>query len=515
MRSPRERLWDALCWAAVLPVLLLPISNPDLFWHLTAASRIVSTGSIPRYDVLSFSRLGAAWVDFEWLTQLTYLGLYTAMGWGGLLFLKASLLALCAAGVWVLAGLFDKGAPRRLLLLLWACASTVRSELKPELLSVFLFTVELWALESFRLGALRVPSPGKAALASLLFFAAWANLHMGFPAGLALLAAYALGTGERRPLLAAMSAGAAGTLLNPYGPGIYSVLADHWRWGRMLSSLIQEWSRPPWSGPLYAPFFLVCLLLPACWAFRWRRAGMPPVQHLAAVALFGPPCFFARRQAAYFIPLAMLVLAESASSLPDWRPRPRQAAALAGAVLYAGWLWLFVFPRLAERRAFDARPYPEAAAAFIERNLDALGHRRMFNEWDWGGYLGFRFAPDLRVFMDGRYLFHPLLAESVDAYATPQAWQAFLDRYGVEWALVRNDPQPIDVVERLGPGSLRRSKAPHFIAYMPPYRWALVHKDRLSLLFVRRGALPDRWVARQEGLCVGRGQPARASRERK
>jgi hypothetical protein len=209
------------------------------------------------------------------------------------------------------------------------------------------------------------------------------------------------------------------------------------------------------------------------------------------------------------------VLAESASSLPDWRPRPRQAAALAGAVLYAGWLWLFVFPRLAERRAFDARPYPEAAAAFIERNLDALGHRRMFNEWDWGGYLGFRFAPDLRVFMDGRYLFHPLLAESVDAYATPQAWQAFLDRYGVEWALVRNDPQPIDVVERLGPGSLRRSKAPHFIAYMPPYRWALVHKDRLSLLFVRRGALPDRWVARQEGLCVGRGQPARASRERK
>ncbi|MFH1725884.1 MAG: hypothetical protein ABII00_14845 [Elusimicrobiota bacterium] len=506
MRPPdsSSRWKDVLVWAAVLPVLLVPVANPDLFWHLKAAEQLLALGAVPRADFLSFTRFGEAWVDFEWLVQLLYYGVHRWTGFAGLLALKAALLAMAGALIWALADLHRvSGGTRRAMLLFWAALSLGRSELKPELFSVILFTVELWILEGHRLGHIAMSRPGAWAAASFAFFALWANLHAGFPAGWALLAAYLLGAQRKglAPLAFALAAGVAGTLINPYGWGIHGVFLEHARWVGVFSQYILEWKPPLLTNPYHWPQCLLLAAVPAALGARAWFAGRPPAAYLASAAMFGIPALLHSRQTAFLIPVGLLILVESAGKLrevlPGRRALRRSLAALwtAACLAYVGWLAL---PEFREPRAFDEATFPTAACDFVDREMEVFRRRRLYNEWGWGGYLAHRFAPELRVFMDGRYIFHPLLAEVAAANASPRGWQALLDRHGIEWALMANRPQPLRLVAPGPEGRPRAVELPHLRLYMPDSRWVLVHRDPVALLYVRRGAFPREWTHRHE-----------------
>ena len=76
----KDRGWLLAAAVLSLPVLLYPMANPDIFWHLQAAKMIVSSGALPQSDFFSFSLLGTPWVNFEWLIQLIYYGFHQAAG---------------------------------------------------------------------------------------------------------------------------------------------------------------------------------------------------------------------------------------------------------------------------------------------------------------------------------------------------------------------------------------------------------------------------------------------------
>ena len=71
------------CLAAAL-VVLLPIGDPDLWWHLSAGRFIFEHAALPRADWLSYTMAGKAWADFEWLGEIVF---YSAYELGGLKFL--------------------------------------------------------------------------------------------------------------------------------------------------------------------------------------------------------------------------------------------------------------------------------------------------------------------------------------------------------------------------------------------------------------------------------------------
>ena len=119
-----------------------------------------------------------------------------------------------------------------------------------------------------------------------------------------------------------------------------------------------------------------------------------------------------------------------------------------------------------------------AAADFVAGEALEFRRRRVYNEWGWGGYLARRFPDEFRVFMDGRYIFHPLLAASAEAERSPEAWQAFLDRWSVDWVIVAD----------------RRTADPYF----KRSEWALVHRDGTARVLVRRSAFAPGWAARFE-----------------
>ena len=483
-RSWTPWLW-ALCLAAALPALLLPVSNPDLFWQLSAARRIVETGAIPRADWLSWTMNGAAWVDFEWATQLVFGAVYHAGGLAGVWLLKIGLLLLAAWRLDKWLKLYGLGPEWRAAgVALWSAAMLPGADARPELFSVLFFIESFRRLEQWRVNG---RAPGT--FFTVILFAVWANLHAGFAYGLALLAVYTAAGLPRYLLPLALAA----TLLNPGGWKLYAVLAAHVQ-SSGVAAWIDEWKPPRLSNP-----------------WRWGELALVPLSALAALSAlsrgrlaWAPAAVLAvlaglalrhARLGVYFVsagvPLALAWLAASGMRL-------RRAAAAALALLCLGWSAWCAWPQGLMRRVFDDRFVPSGTAAYLEAEQSALAGRRLYNPWGWGGYLGWRLGPGWPVFQDGRYLFHPLLLESAEASGDAQGWAAFLDRKGVEVALLENVPLMLATTRRYPDGSEKAFRRPYYATFMPRERWALVYFDAKALVFVRRGAAAPAWLQAHE-----------------
>jgi len=60
------------------------IADPDIWWHLRNAEELLKTGRFVRADAYSFTVLGAAWINHEWLGELPYYFSWRCFGLQGL-----------------------------------------------------------------------------------------------------------------------------------------------------------------------------------------------------------------------------------------------------------------------------------------------------------------------------------------------------------------------------------------------------------------------------------------------
>jgi hypothetical protein len=139
----------------------------------------------------------------------------------------------------------------------------------------------------------------------------------------------------------------------------------------------------------------------------------------------------------------------------------------------------------------DARP--ARAVEFLKREKGVLGPLRLYNSWNCGGYLDRELFPDYRVFIDGRYLFTDMLPALDAAYDSPAAWRAYAraNRFDVTLTLLK---RPLYRSSRPDASPWR----PFDVLGMPAPEWALVYWDDVSMIFVRRAAVPAGWLARRE-----------------
>jgi len=490
MAASRDR--SGWAWAACLaaaPVLARPIDDPDLWWHLSAGRWIAEHRAVPAADWLSHTMAGKAWTDFEWLSQLSFWAADRCAGPAGLWALKAGLLGCAVAVVHsMLKGLGLPAFWRAFGAAFWCAAVIPRADLRTELFSVLAFAL---LLRRLRLG----PAPGPAA--AFLSFCLWANLHAGFVYGLALLGVFAAFDAPRRGRLSlALAAGAAGTLLNPYGWDVYGVLWEHARALEPLRRFIVEWAPLTFRRTSHWPTWLLLAGWAALLARAWRRGGRAPSPAMAAAtALFGLGVLRHSRLMVFFATLsvpAALELAASSGVLDRVRRSPagrlaralgpRAVAPLCAAGFFAA-LWWGRWDRAFEGFVRES-DFPARTAAWLEEQ-PGLEARTAYNPWEWGGYLGWRLGPRLRVFQDGRYLFHPLLEEENEALRSPETWQAYLDRRGVDLAILKS-PARRDCVAYRWFGEREGFRRRDFLRYMPPARWRLARFDEQALVYVRR-----------------------------
>lgn len=474
----KEAAWGAWASALALVVFLFPVHSPDAGWHLSAGRWIWENLAIPRTDPLSFTAAGIAWVDFEWLFQLVCLAFWRLGGDAGLWCLKAVLLALA---YWPIDGILrDRGADRTARALglgLWSASILSKADLRPDLFSACLLSVCLRRLAAGR----------SSFLFGFIAYAVWANFHGGFILGLCLYPGWFLASRFfRRPVpdgLGGEFTGAVlGTFLNPYGLSLYSVFAVHL--SDPVASRVAEWGAYTWSSPLRWPG-LAALALGAFGAWRDRRAA--PVLAAAAAALM-TATLASGRFSVYWpaagIPLAALALAGA-------RPLARGAAAAA-----LGALVLLASRGAPWSRFFSDAYAGRSAAAFVAREDAVLKDLRLFNMYEWGGWLGW--TTGRRVFGDGRYLFHHQPAELEAALAAPEALDAFAARHRLDGFLLRRLPGMIEGGLRRPDGSTVRLARPWYLAVLPSRRWALVWWDGRGMAFVDRAKVPAAWLAARE-----------------
>jgi len=457
-----------------LVVFCLPVFNPDLFWHLSAARWIVAHFSIPKSDSFTFTAYGTPWIDFEWGTQLLWYAVHAIGGLWGLWVLKAVGLALA---FWPVDGLLrDKGASsaaRAGALALWLAAMLAQSDLRADAVSAIFFAVLLRRLENRR--------------ASFLFgyalFAAWANLHAGFVLGFGL---YAWAAIVGIPGVGAEAAGAAlGGLLNPYGAGLYRVLLAHASDPAVRA--VMEWKPPTSHNPFQ--FALLAAILGALVAIglSFRRASRF-LLGVAFVALCAS--IFSARFGAYFAPAAAMLVFTAF-------PRPR--AALVAATLAGVTAMLYPIRARFEPRPFSDFLVDRRAVDFVASQQGALHGLRLFNTYEWGGYLGWKLGPEGRVFGDGRYLFHSQLPEINAALTSAEALADFAARHQLDGFLIRRlAGTTFPMTRRYPDGATRTFDRPWYVSYLPRARWALVYWDDQALLFVDRAKVPADWLAAHE-----------------
>jgi hypothetical protein len=457
----------------------------DAWWHLRAGQWIIDNGTVPQTDPFSTVGPDHPWVAYSWLYEVLLAGLFRIFG---VLAFPLSALVPSLAVTWAVWRLVSRREPRfvraAMLTGLAALALAMLFKQRPWLFSFLFATLTLDVILDLRSGR-----PNRLTGWLPLVYVLWANLHIQFVYGLALLGLacaapcidfwLGLPRDENRPLsprwrqtVRLTACCFLATLLTPY----------HLRlWGEVLRvagqtgtlRFISEMRALDFREPGH--WVMVGLAGAAMFALgRRQHVGSFEVLLMAAAAY----CSFRSQRDLWFLVVASTaVLASGAPAEVHEDERlvltPRRRLALAGMlaalILFAGWL-----NRLSPGRieAEAAGVFPVEAADFVSRQ----GYNGpLFNDFNWGGYLSWA-LPGLQVAIDGRANLHG---------------DVRIERIGAVWAGAaswRDDPD-LDAAGVI----IAPAEAPLTTLLLSDPRFERVHTDRLAVVFVA-GRNLNRWA---------------------
>jgi len=487
---------------ALLPVLLLlallslrQVGSPDAGYQLARGRAILAAHGIPRFDTLTYTVTDHLDVNTTWGYNVILALVESQGGAAGMIVLH---MILAVGAFWIVvrtARLVPTDtASIAFLVLLGVLLSEERLEVRPELCSYVLLALTLHVLT-------RHVEKGRAPLWALpVLFALWSNIHSLFVIGFVSLLCFNAGVWIRdrrldRRLIAASAAAVAATALNPFGAlGVWRALAlaTRLRKGHVMHETISEFESPIATltgenlglhlvpiASLIVFIALVLLSLVPLWRARRQAHALLAVAFtvLALTMVRNAPllAIACLPGTAWALPLGarpLGVLLRRAGLGP--RAAQRAERAVLAAIALAAVLFslrvvndaYYVGRGRLERFGFGWNRYllPVDAAAYARR---ALLPGRMFNDLNFGGYLGYVLARP--VFIDGRLevMGEEFYGSWLEALRTPDAFTATARRYGAAWTIFpyRDRPQVLAML-------------------VADRRWRLAYYDHLAAVFV-------------------------------
>ncbi len=429
---------------AAVAVALAQPADFDFWWHRRTGEMIVHSLAVPRSDPYSFTVAGKAWTDHEWLSQVLIYGADGVLGY----FLTFLLfMALGVAAWWLVYRLLrDEGLGGMQALALSiapAAFGAMYWRVRPAMFTVFfvaLFISEMSAARRGRRQRLWHLAP---------IMVLWANLHGGYVIGLVLLAMLAVAQwwdrkATTRPnwrhVLCVLGVAFLAAGLNPYTYRVWLYPLTYFAGGNASMQQVDEWQSPDFHQMRNLP--LAALLIGGLLAgTNGRRFD---AWRSMLVAVFGLMALQSMRHQ----PLFAIAWAAAAGPalLERWPWWGRERAETHGprsvhyALLAAGAAALITVAAASpdgvpwrSPPTGGAIPYPVAGAAYIDREHPGA---RIFNQYEWGGYLIDRLYPRERVFIDGRADLYEGLVVEYDRLIRGRGWQEAFDRYGVDVVLL-------------------------------------------------------------------------------
>lgn len=456
---------------AVLVVLIRRVGDPDFWWHLATARWILDNHALPSHDLFTYTVPGHVWTDHEYGTELFIIGLFRA---GGFAAVSLGFALVTWLGFWlILARTRLQRTPALITAAVLGLAAVTgvavwgpRSQMV-----TFAFTcLELYWLEAYMRGRSR-------ALYWLpLVVVLWANLHGGFVVSLvfvgvamvveAVLAVVSRGDGAHRGralrLLAVLVACGVAGLVSPHGFELYTY-AVKTQFSSVQQGFIAEWHSPDFHRLDERGLEAMILLLAIGFAVRRPRLWDVAVGVVATVLALQSV-----RHTVIFVAAVAPIIAWSYGEAWDalalrrrmdgWTaarvPLLRGVAALLIVACVAGTA-VVARSTLRGQSASTAANFPTGAADWLAAHPQT--GTRMFNAYDWGGYLIYRFDyPPERTrpvfsFGEAELMGDPLMQELSDIENAKPDWQDILDRNGVDYVVERPD-SPLSMALSIAPG---------------------------------------------------------------
>ncbi|MFC2172211.1 ArnT family glycosyltransferase [Acidobacteriota bacterium] len=491
-------------------VSLFRITNNDIWWHLKTGEWILEHRTVPHHDPFSLIASGRDWIDHEWLFQTLAAILHTAWGTTALVLLRG-VVAVAIAGILYTLVVTRRVPPLLATALLIFAGITLRERMfvRPEMFSLLFMALLLCILESSRNGN------RWSSLWALVLGFFWGNTHAACLMGLMVGGAYLVGEfldnrqekEEERPkrarlnlLFISLVAFLAGTLINPYTVRLYAIPFELYGivgqpWAQNL-----EWQRPPVL--YFGWYYLLLALTLGVIVLRVLRGNRPSLCRILPVLGLAVASLLHLRNIGFFAVCAPLVfLGVSAGVFPTRSKAKegwRSGLLLLGAL---GAMILAVNTDSLRSTGFgiNTSVYPVKEVDFIERQRL---QGPLFNEVGHGGYVIYRLFPQYRPFIDGRNELYPDLLEEIhEALADTTEFKALLDRYGLNFALVRYQPE-LTGVEYTKDGKLIRAQRAFSAVYFHRSRWALVYWDDGAMVLVRRTPETEVFIEKNEFISV-------------
>ncbi len=454
---------------------LLPVDDPDIWWHLRTGQWIMEHGKVPTMDFFSSYGTGSSWIAYSWFFEIIVYGLHSAFGLVGLVLFTVllSLMIAIALHLLVRRGNLPFTAEIGLTAIGLFCLKPQLSP-RPWLFSILFLIIELYVLLS------TVNSERSRRLSLLpLLFVCWANTHIQFVYGLAILLLFAaepivrqmthpsakLSDAELRrfrTLLFVTVLCFGATLINPYHSHIYRPVFEYALQTSVFHN-IEELHPMFFQSP--GDWLVLALALGAAFALGWRReTRMFPYFLLGFGAILA---FRAKRDAWVLVVAALAVISHHRADnfVQDKVQFAFRKIILVAAGVILSLCAIGVYRDISEAslRAQVASVFPADAAAFA-KNTHQQGP--LYNHLDWGGYLIWT-LPTLPVSMDGRTNLHgeQRIARSLSTWAGNPGWNADPELNNAR-LVIASIKQPLNFL-------LRRDS-----------RFRLIYEDKVAAIFV-------------------------------
>jgi hypothetical protein len=401
------------------------LSDNSFLTHLATGRLILASGTVPDADPYSWTAPGQPWVVQSWLASVLYASLERLTGLEAVRALNGALTAGVVAALWVLTAPV-RALPERVLLVA-----------APVAIGTGLWTPRPLLFGLAGVAVVLVVVQGRLPARWLLpVFVAWGATHGSFPAGLAVIAAFAAGAylDERRlprrelGALAWAGVGSLAVLVGPLGPsGLWfpvALLARH----EVLGD-VGEWRPPSFDSPQE----LVWLALVLGFVVVAARRGAPWRAIVPAALAIVLGLLAVRNLAVSSLVLVAVVAPLIRGGVRPGGVHPDERGVVAAGVGLVGVIMMGVALTLV------ATTPPTELSRFPVAEVDHLAERgvlgdpgiRVITTDRTGNYLHYRFGPSAPVFIDDRVDMYPpdLVADYVvllrggDQQAVLDRWQ--------------------------------------------------------------------------------------------
>lgn len=425
--------------------------DSDLGRHLTIGNYILEHRSIPTRDLFSHTLSNQPRPPYEWLSQILFALANRVLGLDGVIVFTAVIIALTFALLFKFANDRCKSPLIVFFLTFLAVgASSIHWLPRPHIITFLLLAIWIENLERVRKGT----SVKLVTFPLLMLF--WANLHGGFVFGILAWCAYFAGWLWTKWQNSADDQSGRKLLMIGFASLTASVITpDLWRnWEAVLNnrssfilSRTGETMPPNLADPSVFPFTILLAFTVILWLINYKTL---PANHFFLLAGLGFAALWMARNIPLFVIACTPILSEliraSLTPLKAWNqieerfsgfsreshlPVIPVAVTCLAVALFAN----RYFRNDQSMFHFNPGVFPVQAMSWLEINPQS---GKMFNEFNWGGYILYRAWPRQQVFLDSQSDFYgeTLMREYEQVISLREDWEKVLEKYQVGWTIV-------------------------------------------------------------------------------